>query len=198
MTTLILASASPTRRALLAAAGLDVQAISPGVDEDVIKTSMRAAHADAAAVAGALAEEKARAVSELHPDALVIGADQMLVCGDRWYDKPADLAAARQQLCDLAGRVHRLITAVAVVQNGQVLWRHDEQAVLTMRAFGRTFVERYLERAGPGVLSSVGAYQLEGLGAQLFDRVEGDHFTILGLPLLPLLGFLRQQGVIET
>jgi septum formation protein len=159
---------------------------------------LRAAGAEVGSVAQALAQAKALAVGKTRPDALVIGADQMLVCGENWYDKPGDLGAARRQLKSLSGKTHQLLTAVVVVQGDRVLWQHLAQAALTMRSFGQEFLETYLQQAGPAILSSVGAYQLEGLGAQLFERIEGDHFTILGLPLLPLLGYLRNAGVMTS
>jgi septum formation protein len=195
---LILASGSRTRLALLTAAGLSVTAIPAAIDEDAVKSQGRAKGQDAAAVALALAEVKARAVSKTHPDALVIGADQMLACQSQWFDKPADRTDARRQLLILAGQTHRLLTAVAVCRGDQTLWRHGAVATLTMRSFTEAFVDDYLSRAGDAPLSSVGAYQLEGLGVQLFDKIEGDHFTILGLPLLPLLAFLRQAKVLMS
>lgn len=198
MTGLILASASRTRAAMLEAAGLAVALVPSGLDEEAVKTAMRAERADPAAVAMALAEAKAVAVARHHPEALVIGADQMLACEGLWFDKPVDRQAAGDQLRALRGRVHHLLTAAVVAQGGQVIWRHGEQAVMTMRPFSEAFLEAYLDRAGEAVLSSVGAYQLEGLGAQLFARVDGDHFTILGLPLLPLLDFLRLRGMIPS
>jgi septum formation protein len=195
---LILASGSVTRLALLNAAGVPVRAVSADLDEQEIKSRLRAADVDAGDVAQALAEAKALAVARQWPDALVIGADQMLDCDGRWYDKPDDVATARQQLLSLCGKSHRLPTAVVAVQGNRVLWRHLSQAIMTMRSFQQTFLDDYLEKIGSSVLSSVGAYQLEGLGVQLFERIDGDHFTILGLPLLPLLDFLRRHGVIKT
>jgi septum formation protein len=195
---LILASGSRTRLALLAAAGLSVTAIAAAVDEDAVKSQGRADGQDAAAVALILAEAKAKAVSKDYAEALVIGADQMLACHAQWFDKPADRSQARQQLLALAGQTHRLLTAVAVCRGGETLWRHGAVATLTMRSFTEAFIDDYLTRAGDAVMSSVGAYQLEGLGIQLFDSIEGDHFTILGLPLLPLLAFLRQAKVLMS
>ncbi|HXP97348.1 MAG TPA: Maf family nucleotide pyrophosphatase [Telmatospirillum sp.] len=194
----LLASASRTRQTLLHAAGVPVSAIPVDLDEQAMKVRLRADGVDAGDVAQALAQAKALAVAQTRPDALVIGADQILVCEDDWYDKPRDLAAARQQLRSLSGKTHRLLTAVVVVQETQLLWGHISQAAMTMRPFTETFLDDYLARGGPALLSSVGAYQLEGLGAQLFERIDGDHFTILGLPLLPLLDFLRRHGVIKT
>ena len=158
--------------------------------------SFRAARFGAGEVAEALAELKAQRVTRRHPGALVIGADQMLECEGTWFDKPADRAAARAQLEALSGRVHRLVTCAVVVLDGERLWHRTESATMTMRRLSPEFLDRYLDTAGNEVLSSVGAYQLEGLGAQLFARVEGDFFTVLGLPLLPLLDFLRVRGVL--
>ena len=195
---LLLASASKTRLAMLSAAGVAVTAVPSALDEETIKLRLRAAGAEVGSVAQALAQAKASAVGKTRPNALVIGADQMLVCGENWYDKPGDLGAARRQLKSLSGKTHHLLTAVVVVQGDRVLWQYLAQAALTMRSFGPDFLETYLQQAGPAILSSVGAYQLEGLGAQLFERIEGDHFTILGLPLLPLLGYLRNAGVMTS
>lgn len=198
MRDVILASTSRTRGTMLSNAGVPFTAIAPGVDEDSVKASLRAEGANAAEAAEALAEVKAIRLSGRHHDALVIGADQMLVCEDRWYDKPHDRAAARRQLLELRGKTHQLVTSAVVMLGGQRIWHHVEPAKLTMRPFSEDFLDDYLDRAGEAVLSSVGAYQLEGLGAQLFSRVEGDHFVILGLPLLPLLDFLRVHGVLTS
>jgi septum formation protein len=192
----ILASGSATRAALLRNAGLAFEQIAAPVDEGELKRSMKAEGADAAATAMALAELKARRVSEREPGALVIGADQMLVTGGTWFDKPADRAAAKAQLLALAGTSHRLISAACVLLDGERLWGRHEHATLLMRPFGEAFVERYLDAAGAAALHSVGAYQLEGLGAQLFQRVDGDYFVVLGLPLLALLDFLRGRGIV--
>jgi septum formation protein len=193
----LLASASLTRLALLSAVGVAVTAVPADLDEEVLKGPLRAAGADAGHAARHLAEAKARAVARRRPDALVIGADQILVCDGTWYDKPEDLDAARRQLLALCGKTHHLWTAAAVVRGDRLLWEHLAVAAMTMRSVSQAFLDDYLEQAGPKVLSSVGAYQWEGLGAQLFDRVDGDHFTILGLPMLPLLDFLRNSGVIK-
>jgi septum formation protein len=194
---LVLASASRIRRSLLENAGISVTVDPADIDEQATKTTMRAEGATAEAVAVELAMRKAHAVSVRHPGAVVIGADQMLDAGGTWFDKPTDRAAAGRQLAALAGRSHRLISAAAIVENGREIWRMADTVVLHMRPLSETFIERYLDRAGPAALSSVGAYQLEGLGAQLFARIDGDYFTVLGLPLLPLLAFLRQTEVIE-
>lgn len=195
---LILASGSATRAALLRNAGLVFEQIEAPVDEGELKRSMRAEGADAAAAAMALAELKARRVSERRPGALVVGADQMLVAAGVWLDKPADRAAAKAQLLALAGTSHRLISAACVLSDGERLWGKHEHATLLMRPFGEAFVERYLDAAGEAALRSVGAYQLEGLGAQLFERVDGDYFVVLGLPLLALLDFLRGRGIVPA
>lgn len=191
----VLASKSAVRARLLRAAGLDFACEAAPIDEAAIKGQMQAAPVEA--VAEALAERKAQHVSRLFPDALVIGADQMLECEGVRYDKPADMASARAQLAALRGRGHDLVGAAMVVQGGVRLWHHTDRVRLTMRAFSDGFLDSYLEAAGEAVLASVGGYQLEGRGAQLFSRVEGDYFAILGLPLLPLLDFLREHGVLD-
>ena len=194
--TIVLASASQVRRTLLTAAGLDVAVDPAAVDEAAVKASLAAEGVGPSEIAEALAELKASRVSPGHPGRLVIGADQILECEGRSFDKPADRAAARLQLATLRGRRHSLFSAVVVLRDGQRLWHHVGRADLTMRAFSESFLESYLDRAGSAATASVGAYQLEGLGAQLFQRIEGDYFTILGLPLLPLLDFLRGVGEI--
>lgn len=192
----VLASASPSRRRLLGNAGVDCRFDASAVDEEELKASFRAEGTSAAETAEALAELKARHVSRRHPGALVIGADQMLDCEGTWFDKPPDLAHAAGHLRALSGRRHSLWSAVCVVRDDQRLWHHVEEARLTMRRLDEDFIRDYLAAVGPEACSSVGAYQLEGRGAQLFSRIEGDYFTILGLPLLPLLDFLRNNGVI--
>jgi septum formation protein len=192
---LVLASGSRTRAAMLERAGFSPVLDKPLVDEDEVKAAGRAEGVSADIVAEALAELKAQRIARRHPGALVVGADQMLECEGRWFDKPADRAAARSQLLDLRGRTHRLVSCAVVVRDGERMWHQIDSARLTMRNFSEAFLDEYLDRVGDDVLHSVGAYQLEGLGAQLFHRVEGDFFTILGLPLLPLLGFLRVHGV---
>lgn len=190
---IILASGSATRQAMLRAAGVDFKAASAPVDEESIKQAMRLETDDPAQVAQTLAELKAVRVSAKHPGLMVIGADQMLECHGQWFDKPADRTAAAAQLVALRDKTHRLVSAVVVVRDGRRLWHHHQSARLTMRAFSDEFLRGYLDQAGTSVLSSVGAYQVEGLGAQLFKTIEGDHFTILGLPLLALLDFLREN-----
>ena len=196
--TIYLASASPTRKRLLEAAGIPVIAEPAAVDEAEIKSAFHADRRGADDCALALAEAKAQRVSARHPSALVVGADQMLDCGGTWFDKPADLRHARAHLQALRGRRHRLISAVAVLRGGARLWHTVDQAELAMRSFSDEFLHRYLAAAGADALHSVGAYQLEGIGAQLFATVDGDFFTILGLPLLPLLDFLRGHGALAA
>jgi septum formation protein len=195
---IVLASGSATRRAMLEAAGVALVVSAAAVDEAEVKASMQAEGASPGDVAEVLAGMKARRISLRHPGALVIGADQMLDCDGVWYDKPADRDAARAQLLALRGRTHTLTSTALAMRDGERLWHSTDQARLTMRSFSHLFLETYLDAVGPAVQSSVGAYQLEGWGAQLFAKIEGDHFTILGLPLLPLLGFLRDQGVLPS
>lgn len=197
-TQVILASASQARRRLLDNAGVGFACEPASIDEAAIKESLKAEGARPEQAAETLAELKALRVSQRHPGALVIGADQLLDCDGIWFDKPRDRAQAAAQLRALSGRTHRLISAVVVVRDGQRSWHHVATARLTVRPLDAGFIESYLERAGDQVLASVGAYQLEGLGAQLFSAVEGDYFTILGLPLLPLLDYLRNHGALPT
>lgn len=193
---LILASASPARAAILARAGVVARIQAARIDETEIKTALRGEGAKPNQVAETLAELKARRVSQRAVGSLVIGADQLLVCDDAWFDKPANRAQAVADLRALRGKTHSLFTAVCVLRDGARLWGHNTSARLTMRPLSDEFIHAYLEAAGAEALASVGAYQLEGLGAQLFARVEGDYFTILGLPLLPLLDFLRGHGAV--
>lgn len=195
---LILASASPSRAAVLRQAGLAALSEPALVDEREIKMSLQAEGAATPQVAETLAELKAQKVSRRRPGAFVIGADQMLECEGVWFDKPADLGEAGGHLRSLSGKTHRLVSAVCVVRDGTRLWHHTAEARLTMRPLSEDFIAAYLAAVGPAALTSVGAYQLEGMGAQLFTRVEGDFFTILGVPLLPLMDFLRNHGVIAT
>jgi septum formation protein len=197
-TPVVLASASAARAALLRAAGIPIFVDAAAIDEAEVKASLQAARAEPAAIAEALAELKAQRVSRRHAGNLVIGADQVLDCEGVLFDKPADLAAARSQLLALRGRRHQLVSAAVLVRDGQRLWHHVARADLTMREFSTDFLDRYLRSAGGAALSSVGAYQLEGAGAQLFASIDGDYFTILGLPLLPLLGILREHGVLPS
>lgn len=193
----VLASASRTRVALLAAAGVEAQSRPAAVDEMALKEALRADGLAATEAATALAELKAqRVAAQVAPEAIVLGADQILTCEDRWFDKPRDRAEARAQLSDLAGRRHELATAVVAFRAGERVWHHASTARLWVRSCSPQFLDRYVETLGDASLSSVGAYQIEGLGAQLFARIEGDHFAILGLPMLEVLEFLRVQGVL--
>ena len=192
---LILASASRARARLLKCAGVPFTVEVSGVNENQIKHEL--AGADAADIARRLAAEKAQAVAEAHGNALVIGADQILECEGRLFDKPKDHADAEQHLRDLRGRMHRLVTAIAVVRGADILWQTLAETRLTMRDISDSFIKLYLAAIGDDAVTSVGAYRLEDMGAQLFSRVEGDYFTILGLPLLELLEFLRIEGILE-
>jgi septum formation protein len=182
---------------MLEAAGLVFDVDAPRVDEEAAKASLRASGAKPRDQADALAELKALSVSRRRPE-FVIGADQMLALGDDVFDKPAGRAEAREHLLRLRGKTHALITAAVVAREGAIIWRHVDTPKLKMRAFSDAFLDDYLARVGDDVLRSVGAYQLEGLGAQLFERVEGDYFSVLGLPLMPLLAFLREHGIART
>ena len=195
---LILASRSRARLMLLANAGLEVVAEPAEFDERAARAPLHEEGLGADDIAAVLAEAKAGTVSETRPGALVIGADQTLSCDGERFDKPRSMEEAREQLLRLRGRTHMLHSAVACVRNGETLFRHLDEARLTMRDVTPAFVGRYLARIGNKAFESVGAYQIEGPGIQLFARIEGDFFTILGLPLLPLLAFLRTQGILET
>jgi len=195
--TLILASGSATRRKMLEDAGVAIVVEKPRVDEEAVKAGLRAEGLKPREQADALAEVKALSVSRMRGD-LVLGADQMLALGDEAFDKPADRAEARAQLVALRGKTHALLTAAVIARDGQVIWRHVDTPKLTMRPFSDAFLDDYLDRVGEGALSSVGGYQLEGLGAQLFSRVDGDYFSVLGLPLMPLLSYLRDIGEIAS
>ena len=191
---LVLASKSLARRMMLGAAGLPVEMMPTDIDERAIERA--GGVADPAEIAQLLAWEKASAASFRTPARLVIGADQTLALGATRYRKPAGRAEARQQLRTLRGQTHALHSAVALVQDGSVLFKSADTARLTMRNFTDEFLERYLEAAGEAVTESVGGYQLERLGVHLFERIEGDHFTILGMPLVPLLDYLRGEGLV--
>jgi septum formation protein len=189
---LVLASKSEVRRAVLANAGIPVETYPADIDERGIEAKV-ATH-DPGEVAALLAREKAHAIAGRFPGRLVLGADQTLALGARRFSKPADRAGAREQLKALRGQTHALHSAIALVRDGAVVFDHRDLARLTMRAFSDDFLERYLDQAGTAVTASVGGYQLEKLGIQLFERIEGDHFTILGLPILGLLAHLRREG----
>ncbi|MBM3583674.1 MAG: septum formation protein Maf [Alphaproteobacteria bacterium] len=192
---LVLASASTTRAALLRSVGLVFGVDVAAIDEAEVKQALRAEEVDAGRAAETLAELKARRVAARHAGALVVGADQILAAGRRWFDKPIDRADAHAQIAVLAGATHELVSAVVVVRDGARLWHHVKRARLTMRPLEPETIERYLDQVGETALHSPGAYQVEGPGLQLFSNVAGDHSGILGLPLLPLLGFLRGHGI---
>jgi septum formation protein len=192
----ILASASKSRANLLRAAGVPYEIFPAAVDEDAVKVTLRREGATAQKCAETLAEFKAVKVSRERPNDLVIGADQMLECDGTWFDKPRDIEGARSHLMQFRGRVHTLPTTVAVALNGAVIWHHSAAPRMTVRDFSDQFLDAYLAEVGDAVTSSVGAYHLEGRGAQLFTKIDGDFFTILGLPLLELLSFLREHQVV--
>lgn len=192
----VLASQSLARRALLEGAGLDFEAMPAAVDEAAIKESAKAEGLSPAEAATMLADAKAARIARRNPEAIVIGADQLLVCEGDWFDKPADLEAARAQLRRLRNRPHELVTATVVWRDGARAWHHVATPRLVMRDFSDAFLDAYLAREGAFVTSSVGAYRLEGMGIQLMREVRGDHSAILGLPLLPLLAYFRDSGVL--
>ncbi len=194
----ILASGSATRQNMLRSAGVPFEVDRPDVDEGALKIKCRARGLTIVETAEALALAKAKQVAPRHPGVIVLGADQMLECGDEWFDKPMDRAAAGRQLLKLSGRSHRLHSATVALRDGQAIWRNVDTAELIVRPITLDFVERYLDRVGDAVLSSVGCYQIEGMGIQLFGAVNGSHFTIQGMALLPLLAFLRAEGVIGS
>jgi septum formation protein len=194
MSRVVLASASPIRAELLRRAGIDFEIEVAAIDEGAIRDGLKAEGAGAEEAADALAEAKAMRVGRKRPDDLVIGADQILDLDGEWLEKPGTPERARGQLAQLGGRRHRLISAAVVVRSGQRIWGTTDTVTLSMRRFDAGTIDAYLAEAGAGILGSVGSYQIEGIGIRLFERIDGDYFTILGLPLLPLLGFLRQHG----
>ena len=195
---LILASASAARRALLEAAGIVFTARPAHIDEASVKRLAQARGSTAADAAMLLAELKAAAIVAQAPDAMVIGADQILVCDDVWFDKPISREQAGEHLRYLRGKTHSLVTAIVCMRSDKRLWHHVVQPRLTMRPFSDAFLEEYLALEGDAVLRTVGAYRLEGPGVHLFERIEGEHSAILGLPLLSLFAFLRQHGVLGS
>ncbi len=198
MSAVILASGSTTRQRLLRAAGVSFTVEVAGVDEAAIIESLAAEKAPPRDVADFLAEMKAVKVSARHPQPFVIGADQVLSVGAELFQKPGTKAGAREQLRRLRGKTHVLSSALSVAREGSVVWRVVQEARLTMRDFSDDFLDAYLADTGEEILGSVGAYHVEGRGIQLFSRIDGDTFTILGLPLVPLLDFLRTHGMLKT
>ena len=192
---LVLASSSPFRRMLMENAGLSFECRAADIDERAIESGLQNASPDE--TAATLARAKAIDVSRHFPGAIVIGSDQTMSLGTRVYHKPKSIDEARESVSSLSGKTHRLNSAIALVRDGQVVWEHVAHADLTVRDLSDSFVNGYLQRVGEKVFSSVGAYQLEGEGIQLFSKIEGDYFTILGLPMLPLLDKLRDLGAID-
>lgn len=196
---LILASQSASRRAMLAAAGVPHEAMAAGVDEESVKTALLAEGNDARRIADALAELKAMKVSRRFPADLVLGCDSTVAFEDgAMIDKAESREESRAQLMKLRGTTHRLTSAAVICQGGAPIWRHVDTAKLMMRDFSDAFLDSYLDAEWPAIAGCVGGYRIEGLGAQLFAKLEGSHFTILGLPLLPLLDYLRVRGVMEA
>ncbi len=194
----VLASSSETKRKILANAGIAFETAKPLLDEGKLKKKLTADGMDGGALPLALAKAKACDIAENNPGLLVIGTDQILECEGRRFDKPQDLTEAWQQLGDLSGKTHSLISAVSIARDDQVIWTYSDRAFLSMRILSADFMDFYLQTQGEKNLCVTGLYQLEGLGSQLFLSVEGDFFTILGLPLFPLLEFFRSQGILET
>lgn len=194
---IVLASGSRFRKAMLEAAGVDIDVMPAEIDERTVETTLDGTGASPEDVAQVLAEAKALDVSERQPGRLVLGCDQTLSLGEELFHKPADMEAARRHLLKLSGKTHQLNSAAVLARNGETIWRHVGVARLTMRHLEPAFIGRHLAKVGPVVLNSVGAYQVEGEGIQLFEKIEGDHFTIVGLPLMPLLKELRELGAID-
>lgn len=196
--TLILASTSPTRLQMLRAAGLDPTPVAPRVDEATIRDALVAEGANPRDIADALAEMKARKVAEKHPDALVLGCDQVLALDRQTFAKPKSPDDARRQLRELRGKTHKLLSAAVVYENAEPVWRHVSEARLTMHQVSDAYVDDYVERNWDSIRHSVGCYKVEEEGVRLFSAIHGDHFTILGLPLLPLLAWMGNRGMIAT
>lgn len=195
---LILASTSPTRLQMLRAAGLSVEPVAPRVDEATIRDALVAEGAHPRDVADALAEMKARKVADRHPDALVLGCDQVLALDRETFAKPETPEEARDQLRRLRGTSHKLLSAIVAYENAEPVWRHVGEARLTMHAFSDTYLDDYVARNWESIRHSVGGYKIEEEGVRLFSAISGDHFTILGLPLLPLLAWMGTRGMIAT
>ena len=194
---LVLASGSPFRKKMLEDAGLKFEVVRPEIDERAVEAAVANSGITPEDLALILAEAKAMDVSQRRPGALVIGTEQTLSLNDEVLNKPKDMEEARRRLLLLSGRMHRLNSAIVLMHDGEVLWRHVGIARLTMRQLEPAFIGQHLSRVGDRALSSVGAYQIEGEGIQLFEKIDGDHFTIVGLPLLPLLAELRERGAID-
>jgi septum formation protein len=194
---IVLASGSQFRKSMLEAAGVDIDVVPAKIDERTVEKTLEGTGASPEDVAQVLAEAKALDVSERQPGRLVLGCDQTLSMGDELFHKPKDMEDARRHLLKLSGKTHQLNSAAVLARNGEALWRDVGIARLTMRKLEPGFIGRHLARVGPMALNSVGAYQIEGEGIQLFEKIEGDHFTIVGLPLLPLLKELRAMGAID-
>lgn len=192
---IILASGSAIRRAILSSAQIPFEVMKPEVDEDVIKRESASEGLALEPLAMRLAEAKCMDIAA-KTDAIVIGSDQIMEFGGRAYDKPATMAEAKARLMETQGAAHSLINAVAVARNGEIIWRNLDRPKLVMRTLTEAEIDAYLDAAGPEILHSVGAYQIEKLGSRLFERIEGDHFAVLGLSLYPLLDLLRQEGAI--
>ena len=193
---LVLASGSATRAKMLRGAGVPIEIAIPAIDEPELMASLNASGATTSRVAEVLAEMKAHRIAPRFPGRLVLGCDQMLECDGLWLDKPSNRDHARDQLKMLRGKSHSLVTSAVLVRDEERVWHLTDRAEMRMRNFSDEFLDVYLEHASDDILRSVGAYQLEGLGAQLFDRISGDFFTILGLPLLPVLAILREHGIV--
>lgn len=193
---IILASTSPWRADMLRNAGVTIECVNPGVDEEEMKLALRAEGVLARDQADALAEMKARRISARYPGILVLGADQILDFKGEAFDKPANHKAARETLVRLRGERHELLSAAVIALDGEPIWRHIGKARLFMRPFSDQFLDDYLDKIDEDALKTPGAYMLEGIGAQLFSRIDGDYFTVLGLPLIETLGFLRVRGII--
>ena len=194
---LILASASKSRASILKQAGVDFQCIPPFCDEEKIKLNLKRKNTSTEIIATKLAEAKASIVSSKKPDHHIVAADQILECNGVAYDKPENLEQARRHLLDLRGKRHFLYTGTVIYKASECVWHNSEKLEMQMRNYSDVFVDEYLSVLGTSVCETVGAYKLEGLGAQLFENINGDYFTILGLPLLPLLRYLRQIGFIK-
>ena len=195
---LVLASKSAVRYTILTGAGVPFTACDAAVDEDIIKQNALKNNLSAPEIAARLAMAKAQTVSALQPDDLVVGCDQVLELDGKIFDKPIDLDDARAHLRAFSGKTHHLIAAISLIKGGTPVWQTMDSAALKVRTLSSDFIDRYLAHEGRAILSSVGAYRLEGMGSQLFDAIDGDYFTVLGLPLLPLLEELRKHGILKA